>query len=177
MRISSSVFARRTRIVVDASACELDDLAPCGGVDVTVGGDVPWGEFVQRAVTSGWPGVERLGAVRGSVAEVVRANAEVHGQAVADVVASVGTWDLPVDEPRTFAFAECGFAPASSRFQERLPDGRERYDILDVSFLFQQGDKTTPIRDPELAVLLGVAVGERIPLTHYAARQERIARG
>lgn len=161
---------RRTRISVDASACELDDLAPCGGVDVTVGGDVDWGEFVQRAVASSWPGVERLGEVPGTVADTVRANAEVHGQAVADVVASVATWDREAQRPQTFAFAECAFGPGRSRFQEQLADGQLRYDVLDVSFLFQQGDLTTPIREPELAAALGIEPGERVPLAEYATR-------
>lgn len=122
---------RRTRIVVDASACDLDDLAPCGGVDVTVGGDVDWSEFVGRATTSSWPGVERLGGVPGTVADVVRENAEVDGQAVADVVASVGAWDRVESRTRTFAFAECGFGPSVSRFQERLLGGEHRYDVLE----------------------------------------------
>ncbi|MCK6210054.1 hypothetical protein KZX45_05800 [Georgenia sp. EYE_87] len=174
MSDSASIFARRSRIVVDASACELDDLAPCGGVDVTVGGDVDWGEFVERAATSGWPGVERLGGMPGTVADAVRSNAEVDGQAVADVVASVGTWDRAADRTRTFAYAECEFGPSTSRFEERLPDGQHRYDILDVSFLFKQGDMTTPIRDPELAALLGIESGDRLPLTEYAARRGRL---
>ena len=168
---ASSLAARRTRLVVDASACDLDDLAPCGGVEVTVGGDVGWEEFVRRAVTSGWPGVERLGGVPGTVADVVRDNAEADGQVVADVVASVGTWDRATDRPWTFAFAECEFGPGTSRFQERLPDGRPRYDVVDVTFLFEQGERTTPIRDPELAGLLGIEPGDRVPLTEYAARR------
>jgi UDP-N-acetylmuramate dehydrogenase len=171
MNDSASVSARRSQIVVDASACEMDDLAPCGGVDVTVGGDVNWGEFVERAVTSGWPGVERLGGKPGTVADVIRTNAEADAQAVADVVASVGTWDRAADRARTFAYVECEFGPSTSRFEERLPDGRYRYDVVDVSFLFKQGDLTTPIRDPELAERLGIEPGDRLPLTEYAARQ------
>lgn len=173
MNVSTSISARRSRIVVDASACELDDLAPCGGVDVTVGGDVDWAEFVERAVTSGWPGVERLGGSPGTVADVVRANTQVDGQAVADVVASVGTWDQSAGRARTFAYVECEFGSSTSRFAERLPDGRFRYDIIDVSFLFKQGDQTTPIRDPELAARLGIEPGGRLPLTEYAARRGR----
>jgi UDP-N-acetylmuramate dehydrogenase len=171
MDVSTSISARRSRIVVDASACEVDDLAPCGGVDVTVGGDVVWGEFVARAVASGWPGVERLGGMPGTVADVIRVNAEVDGQAVSDVVASVGTWDRAASRTRTFAYVECAFGPSTSRFEERLPEGSYRYDIVDVSFLFKQGDTTTPIRDPELAARLGIEPGDRVPLTEYAARQ------
>jgi len=171
MNDSASILARRSQFVVDASACEVDDLAPCGGVDVRVGGDVEWGEFVERAVASGWPGVERLGGVPGTVADVVRANPASDGQAVDDVVASVGTWDRTTDRARTFSYVDCKFGPSTSRFEERLPDGRYRYDIIDVSFLFKQGDLTTPIRDTELAALLGIAPGDRLPLTEYAARR------
>ncbi|PFG39507.1 UDP-N-acetylmuramate dehydrogenase [Georgenia soli] len=173
MSDSASISARRTRIAVDASACEIDDLAPCGGVDVRVGGDLDWGEFVERAVASGWPGVERLGGVPGTVADVVRVNAEADGQAVADVVASVGTWDRATDRARTFSYVECEFGPSTSRFGERLPDGQHRYDIVDVSLLFKQGDLTAPIRDAELAMLLGIAPGGRLPLTEYALRRGR----
>lgn len=171
MDLTGSLPVLRSRIVVDASACELDDLAPCGGVGVTVGGDVDWGELVQRAVTSGWPGIERLGGVEGTVADAVRANAEADGQAVAGAVASVSTWDRGAERRRTFALVECEFGPSTSRFQERLPDGQHRYDIIEVEFLFEQGDRTAPIRDAELAARLGIEPGERVPLTEYAARR------
>jgi len=163
--------APRLRFDVDTSACDLDDLAPCGGVDVTVGGDVAWADLVQRAVTSSWPGVERLGGLTGTVGDAVRENAEADGQAVADVVASVTARDLTNGRTRGFAFTECAFGPGTSRFQEWLPDGRYRYDVLEVAFLFQLGDLTTPIRDPELAAVLGVAPGDRVPLAEYAARR------
>jgi UDP-N-acetylmuramate dehydrogenase len=174
MKDSASIAARRLQIAVDASACEMDDLAPCGGVDVRVGGDVDWAGFVHRAVTSGWPGVERLGGTPGTVADVIRFNAETDGQAVADVVASVGTWDRAAGRTRTFACVECEFGPSTSRFEERLHDGQYRYDVIDVSFLFKQGDMTTPIRDPELAALLGIEPGDRLPLIEYATRQRRL---
>lgn len=165
----------RLSITVDASACDLDDLAPCGGVDVKVGGDVDWREFVERAVSSSWRGVERLGGAEGTVADAVRANVEADGQAVADVVASVATWDRADGRTRTFAFAECGFGPAESRFQEVMPSGEHRYEIREVTFLFEQGDKTLPIRDGDLAAALGVEPGERVRLVEYAERRGRTA--
>ncbi|WP_152190184.1 UDP-N-acetylmuramate dehydrogenase [Georgenia satyanarayanai] len=158
-------------IRVNASACELDDLAPCGGVDVTVAGDVRWAELVERAVTSGWPGIERLGAQPGSVADVVRENSEVDGQTPAQTIASVRAWDAGEERTRTFAYVECAFGPGSSRFQEQLPDGEHRYEIREVSFLFETGTRTAPIRDAELAAVLGIEPGERVPLTEYAARR------
>lgn len=163
-------------ITVDASACELDDLAPCGGVDVKVDGDVRWDELVERAAMSGWPGLERLGGRAGTAADAVRVNAEADGQAVADSVASVRAWDRAEERAHTFALAECAFGPGTSRFLETLPGGEDRYEIRDVSFLFETGTKTRPIRDPQLATLLGIEPGERVPLTEYAARRGLRAR-
>lgn len=177
MDFSPALSARRFGITVDDSACDMDDLAPCGGVQVTVGGDEGWDEFVQRAVASSWPGIERLAGLGGSVADALRVNVERDGQAVAGVVASVGAYDRSSGRPWTFAFAECDFGPSSSRFGERLPDGELRYDVLDVTFLFQLGDKTAPIRDPELAARLGITVGERLALADYVTRQRRIDDG
>lgn len=151
-------------IVVDASACDPDDLAPCGGVTVVVPGEHPWDGLVDLAVTSGWPGLEALSGMPGTVAEVVRANPTAYGRSASDAVASVRTWDRAADAQRTFAHGDCRFASGRSRFQEVLEDGRERYDLLDVGFLFKQGDLTQPVRDGALARLLGVDVGERVPL-------------
>ncbi|MCM3659449.1 hypothetical protein M3148_00335 [Georgenia satyanarayanai] len=163
-------------IRADWSACDLNDLAPCGGVDVKADGNVAWAEFVEHAVTVGWPGVERLGGEPGTVADVVRANVDVFGQSVAQTVASVRATDRAEERTRTFAYVECEFAPGRSRFQEQLPDGGDRYEIREVSFLFQTGTKTEPIHDPELAAALGVEPGERVPLTEYATRRAAAAR-
>lgn len=152
-------------IRVDDSACDVDDLAPCGGVTVTVPGELGWDELVALAVSSSWPGVEALSGVAGDVAEVVRADASSHGQSVADVVASVRTWDRSTDRQRTLAWGDCRFGTDTPTLAERLPDGRERYQILDVTLLFKQGDLTGPVRDEELAAMLDVAPGQRVPLS------------
>lgn len=149
---------------VDDSACDVDGLSPCGGVTVTAPGDQAWDELVALAVASSWPGLEWLSGTRGDVAEVVRTNATAHGQSVGDVVASVRTWDRSTDAQRTLAWGDCRFGPGTSRLQELLPDGQERYEILDVTLLFKQGDLTAPLQDEELAELLGVTVGERVRL-------------
>lgn len=151
-------------IVVDASACETDDLAYCGGIQVNLPGTWNWDDLVARAVASQWGGVAALSGIPGTVAEVVRRNAAAYGEAVADTVMSVRTWDLAHDEQRTFPLAECRFATGTSRLAELLPDGSERYEILDVSFLFKQGDLTAPIKDPVLTDLLGMQPDSRARL-------------
>ncbi|MEO7587148.1 MAG: hypothetical protein ABIS84_03885 [Arachnia sp.] len=164
MRNFQQLRAPITGIVVDDSACEVNDLASCGGVQVTVPADEGWDDFVARAVASEWVGVEALTGIPGTLDDVVRTNGAAHGRAVADTVVSVRTWDRSTDAQKTFPLADCGFGPASSRFVEVLPDGSERFEILDVAFLFRQGDLTTPIQDAALAEALGVDVGSRVPL-------------
>ncbi|MBB1517298.1 FAD-binding protein [Tessaracoccus sp. MC1679] len=155
--------------VIDDSACDVDDLAFCGGVQVTVAADESWDGLVERAVAEGWMGVEALSGIPGTVADVVRANSAAYGQAVADTVASVRTWDRAADAQRTFPAVECTFVDGGSRFQEPLDDGGHRYELLDVSFLFKQGDFSAPIVDGVLAGALSVAVGARVPLAEVRA--------
>lgn len=151
-------------VTVDSTGCDADDLAFCGAVQVTVGADEAWDSLVERAVACGWVGIESLADVGGSVADVTRGNESVCGQAVADTVVAVRTWDRETDAQRTFPHIECGFRPGGSRFQEVLADGSRRFEILDVAFLFKQGDLTGPVSDPALAGMLGIEIGQRVSL-------------
>ena len=154
----------RTGVSVDSTGCDVDDLAFCGAVQVRVGADELWEALVERAVASGWVGIEALAGLAGSVEEVARHNASQYGQSVADTVVAVRTWDRATDAQRTFSFVECGFVGGGSRFQERLSNGSMRFEILDVAFLFKQGDLTGPVQDPELADVLGIEIGGRARL-------------
>ena len=149
---------------VDSAGCDVDDLAFCGAVQVCAGADERWGPLVERAVASGWVGVESLAGVAGSVADVTRHNASQYGQTVADTVVAVRTWDRASDAQRTFPLTECGFEIGGSRFLERLADGSMRFEILDVAFLFKQGDLSGPVQDPELAAAVGIRIGGRARL-------------
>lgn len=149
---------------VDSAGCDVDDLAFCAAVQVRVGGDEAWAPLVERAVASGWVGVECLAGVDGRVADVTRDNATAYGQAVADTVAAVRAWDRQTETHRTFPLVECEFRAGGSRFQEVLADGSPRFEILDVAFLFTQGDLTEPLCDPALAAALGVEMGRRASL-------------
>ena len=151
-------------VTVDSAGCDVDDLVFCGAVQVRVGADEAWGALVERAVDSGWVGIEALAGVGGSVADATRDNASAFGQAVDDTVVAVRTWDRQADAQRTFPLSECGFRPGGSRFQEVLGDGSLRFQVLDVAFLFKQGDLTRPVQDASLARALGIEIGHRAPL-------------
>lgn len=157
-------LAQEAGIVVDESGCDVDDLVFCGAPEVRVPASESWAGIVDLAVGRGWTGIEALAALPGTVGEVTRSNGAAFGQSVGDVVSSVRTWDRAADAQRTFAAADCRFTDGGSALEELLDDGAERYAILDVRFLFKQGDVTAPIRDDSLAALLGVDVGARVPL-------------
>ncbi len=165
MRKFPQLHAPITGIVVDESACETDDLAFCGGVQVTVPATDAWDGLVARAVASDWRGIEALSGIPGTVADAVRDNFAAHGQGVADVLYSVRTWDRSIDTQKTFPMSDLGLAPGASCLQETFEDGSLRYEILDVAFLFRQGDITTPIHDDALAALVGLSAGGRAKLT------------
>lgn len=162
-------------VSVDEAGCGVDDLAFCGAVQVRVGADEDWSDLVDRAVAQGWVGIEALAGVPGRVGDVTRDNASAFGQAIADTVAAVRTWDRGLSTQRTFPFTDCGFGPGLSRFQEVLDDGAPRFEILDVAFLFTQGDLTRPVREPALVAALGIEPGDRVPLHRVRDLARRVA--
>lgn len=149
-------------IKIDDSACDVNDLAKCGGIQVSVPGGDSWAALVERAVASEWVGIEALGGFDGTVAEAVRHNYAAFGQAVADTLMSVRTWQLSADTQRTFAAADAQLGEGTS-----ILDSAD-YEILDVDFLFVQGTLTRPITDGGLAALLGIELGARVPLSEVA---------
>lgn len=149
-------------VVVDESGCDADNLCYSGGVSVTAAAAERWDALVERAATEGWTGVTALAGFSGTVADAVGRNFAAYGQQVADVVWSVRTWDRDEGRQHTFAMADCGFLPGGSRFTPE--EGRRRYDVLEVGFLFRAGTVTAPVHDPALSRLLGVSPGDRVPL-------------
>ncbi|MFP5336422.1 MAG: UDP-N-acetylmuramate dehydrogenase [Actinomycetes bacterium] len=132
----------------------------CGGVTVRVAAGESWDALVERAVASGWSGVEALSGIPGSTGATPVQNVGAYGQEVADTIASVRTWDRAEQRVRTFAVAECGFAYRWSRFKA----APHRWVVLDVTFQLPIADLSAPVRYAELARTLGVEVGQRAPL-------------
>jgi UDP-N-acetylmuramate dehydrogenase len=135
----------------------------CGGAEVTVAAGEPWDAVVQRAVGEGWIGLEALSGIPGSTGATPIQNVGAYGQEVAGAIARVRTWDRAQNRITTIAGADCGFGYRTSRFKrERFRDG-PRYVVLDVRFQIVVADRSEPIRYAELARVLGVELGERVP--------------
>jgi UDP-N-acetylmuramate dehydrogenase len=153
------IRVRSRGVTVDASGCDPDDLAACGGLLVSVAAGETWDDLVMRAVGEGWIGAEALSGIPGSVGATPMQNVGAYGQEVAQTIWSVRTYDREARMVRTFANAECGFAYRTSRFK-----GSNRYVILGVTYQLLQGTLSAPVRYAELARLLDVGVGERAKL-------------
>ncbi len=150
--LEGTVVRVETRgVAVDADACS--------GAMVTVAAGEPWDPFVALAVERGWVGVEALSGIPGSVGATPIQNVGAYGQEVADTVASVRCWDRVEGRQRTFFAGDCGFGYRTSRFK-RDPG---RYVVLAVAFQLRLGDLGEPVRYAELARVLGVEVGARVP--------------
>ena len=104
-------------------------------------------------------GIECLAGIPGLVGATPIQNVGAYGVEVAQLIASVRTWDRVADRQVTFAAADCGFGFRTSRFKT----DPNRYLILDVTFQLPLGSLSAPIRYAELARTLAVEVGERVP--------------
>ncbi|UFU05785.1 UDP-N-acetylmuramate dehydrogenase [Ruania halotolerans] len=141
----------------------------CGGASVRVPAGQPWDDVVLRAVAQGWRGVEALSGIPGSSGATPVQNVGAYGQEVAEVISSVRTWDRATGRIRTMARAELGFGYRRSVLKDSFVDDgtgtawspSPRYVVLEVGFQFVLSESSAPVRYPELAAALGVAVGER----------------
>ena len=146
---------------------EVDDRGGGQGVNVRVSAGQDWDEFVARAVAEGWQGVEALSGIPGSTGATPMQNVGAYGQEVAEVIASVRTWDRATGQVRTLARADLGFGYRNSVLKESLYAADSpwfptpRYVVLEVQFHMTLGEMSAPIRYAELARTLEVSLGDR----------------
>ena len=141
-----------------------EDVEACSGAVITVAAGEPWDPLVAYAVGREWSGLEALSGIPGLVGATPIQNVGAYGAEVSELITTVRTLDRLTGQRRTLFPAECGFGYRSSRFK-RPPDGEPdgRFVILSVTFQLRLGSLSAPVRYPELARVLGVEVGERVP--------------
>jgi UDP-N-acetylmuramate dehydrogenase len=160
------------------------DLAACSGAVVTVAAGEGWDELVGHTVSQGWSGLEALSGIPGLTGATPIQNVGAYGAEVSEVISQVRTLDRRTHRPRTFFPVECGFGYRTSRFKHpagavstsggtppEAPGGDwpGRYVVLSVTFQLRLGSLSVPVRYPELARTLGIAVGERAPAADVRA--------
>ena len=162
-----------TGVDADTDTCDVDALAQCGGVVLTVAAGEDWDELVAHAVDQGWAGIEALSGIPGAVGSTPIQNVGAYGQDVSQTIARVRTWDRVDRTQRTFAAADCGFGYRHSRFKAEPG----RYVVLEVTFQLRQGDLSEPVAYAELARTLGVGLVSAPRCRPCATRCWRCARG
>jgi UDP-N-acetylmuramate dehydrogenase len=149
-----------TVVKVATSGIEAD-VSDCAGALVTVAAGEDWERLVARTVAEGWSGLEALSGIPGSVGASPLQNIGAYGADVSQTIANVRTMDRHTGQRRTFATADCRFGYRDSRFKAEPG----RYLILSVTFQLALGSLSAPVRYPELARVLGVELGRRVPAT------------
>ncbi len=134
------------------------DVSNCGGGLVRVEAGESWDSFVDYAIGQEWIGVEALSGIPGLVGSTAIQNVGAYGSEVSDTIASVRTLDRNTGRFATFPLVECRFGYRDSRFKQEP----ERYVVLQVSFQFELGTLSAPIRYAQLARALGVEPGARV---------------
>lgn len=154
-----------TVIEVATTGIHAEDVMACSGAFLNVAAGVTWDDFVEYAVSQaderqGFTGVEALSGIPGRVGSTPVQNVGAYGQEVNHTIARVRTFDRQTGQVKTFSAVECRFGYRTSIFKQQPG----RWVILSVSFQFPLGKLSAPVRYPELAARLQLAVGERAPL-------------
>jgi UDP-N-acetylmuramate dehydrogenase len=128
-------------------------------VRVTVEAGEDWEPFVERAVASGWGGVEALSGIPGSVGAVPIQNVGAYGQEVAETVIGVHVFDRAEARVGVLSSGACGFGYRTSLFKQRP----SRYVVGAVTFHLPTDGTGPRVCYAELARVLGIALGDRAP--------------
>jgi len=94
----------------------------------------PWQDFVQWTLAQGWPGLENLSLIPGTVGAAPIQNIGAYGLEVAERLAFVDTIDLASGEPLRFTAADCRFGYRDSIFKQEGWHLSGRFLITEVTF-------------------------------------------
>jgi UDP-N-acetylmuramate dehydrogenase len=150
-----------------------EDVAACSGAVLTVAAGEPWEALVRHTLEHEQVGLETLAGIPGSVGGTPIQNVGAYGTEVGQLISTVRTLDRRTGAVRTFFALECRFGYRSSVFKSEPG----RYLVLSVTFQLRLGSLSAPVRYPELARALGVAVGERAPAREVAEAVLALRRG
>ncbi len=139
----------------------------CSGLRLGVAAGHDWDAFVAEAVDLGAVGVEALSGIPGSAGATPIQNVGAYGQEVRHSIAWIRALDRETGEIRGMQSRCLDFGYRDSIFKQNPG----KYVVLTVWFGFEppapsEADRlSAPIRYAELARALGVAEGDRAPLS------------
>jgi UDP-N-acetylmuramate dehydrogenase len=129
---------------------------------VTVAAGEDWDAVVAQTVAEGLAGLECLSGIPGLTGATPIQNVGAYGQEVAETITALRAYDRTTRKIVTIPSGRCGFGYRTSVFRK---DGARRFVILNVAFRLAVQSYSAPVRYPELAAALGVAVGARVAST------------
>ncbi|MCF2705908.1 UDP-N-acetylmuramate dehydrogenase [Arcanobacterium haemolyticum] len=138
----------------------------CEGANLRVLAGTPWDDFVVHTIENEWMGLEFLSGIPGSVGAAPVQNIGAYGQEVATSIARVRTWDREKNEFHTFVMPELKFGYRTSLLKESMRAGygaSPRYIVVSVDFQLRIASLSAPIQYGQLARVLGVEPGTRVP--------------
>lgn len=91
---------------------------------VEAGAGENWHTFVQWTLEQGWPGLENMALIPGTVGAAPVQNIGAYGVELQDRFHSLDAVDLHTGEPFTLTAAQCGFGYRDSVFKHAPADGR-----------------------------------------------------
>ena len=147
----------------------------CSGATLTIGAGEDWDTFVATTISRGFAGLETLSGIPGTVGAAPIQNIGAYGHEVSEFITRVRTYDRHAKAIKTFTNSECEFEYRNSYFKKHPG----RYIVLSVQFQIRRGEVSTPITYAELAMKLGIAVGEKAPVVDVrkAVMELRAAKG
>jgi UDP-N-acetylmuramate dehydrogenase len=145
-----------------------------GGDRVTVAAGEDWDAVVDRTIAAGLAGLECLSGIPGLAGATPIQNVGAYGQEVAETVTAVRTYDRVTGQISIIPNGRCGFAYRTSVFKR---DDARRHIVLGVTFRLAVQPDSAPVRYPELAAALGVALGDQVASTAVRSAVIELRRG
>jgi UDP-N-acetylmuramate dehydrogenase len=175
--------------VVRAASAGLAFTAGDDTVEVTAAAGQDWDETVRQCLAEGLSGIECLSGIPGSAGATPIQNVSAYGQEVAETITAVRTYDRAARETVVLAPADLEFGYRTSMFKRQAAAGdgagtgggsgvaTGRFVVLDVTFALAASPLSAPVRYAELARLLGVSEGSRVPLAAARGAVLELRRG
>ena len=107
-------------------------------VAITAGAGVVWNDLVSFCVEKGYPGMENLSLIPGTVGASPIQNIGAYGVELKDIFDSCDAFEIETGKIRTFDYADCEFSYRDSTFKNGL---KGKYIIVSVTFRLNIGGK------------------------------------
>ena len=138
----------------------------CEGANLRVSAGTPWDDFVVHTIANEWMGVEALSGIPGTVGAAPVQNIGAYGQEAGGSIAGVRVYDRATGRVDYLSFSQMEFGYRTSVVKKSLKEGwgpSPRHIVLEVDFQLRIASLSAPVQYSQLAQLLGVQPGERVP--------------